>query len=152
MSEDRLKSLFDEQLLLNKQCNPNFKVWGKDGMSQDMLRRLLLDHAEAMICEVSEMMETVGFKWWAKKPEFTSEVIHNIKVELIDILHFLIAAMQIIGMNDNEMWELYLKKNRLNWERQRKGYRNGTYQKIDAAGREDNYYLQKVDQLSLFEK
>jgi len=140
--EDRLKKLFDEQLELNLHINPEFKKITESG-DVELKRKWLNNACQAMSCEVAECLESSGYKWWKKLPEWTPEVIHNLKVELVDILHFLVLGMQVLGMDDKEMWDLYMKKNQLNHQRQDKGYKDGSYNKVDETGKEDNYYLKE---------
>lgn len=138
--EDRLKKLFDEQMLLNIHVNPEFKKIVEEG-DIELKRKWLNNSLVAMTAEIMECMESSGYKWWKKLPEWDEENVHNLKMELIDILHFLVFGMSILGMDDNEMWDLYLKKNKLNHKRQDNGYKEGVYQKVDENGKEDNYYL-----------
>lgn len=142
LKDDRLKKLFDEQLKLNKICNDEFKkIIDSNFKDRELQRKWIINYALAMQCEIAELVEGAGYKWWKKMPEWNKENIHNLKIELIDILHFLIAGMQVLGMDGDEMWDLYLKKNRLNQVRQKNGYRDGSYKKVDDSGKEDNYYL-----------
>ena len=142
MNEDRLKKLFDEQLALNLHINPEFRKIVESG-DVELKRKWLNKACQAMFCEVAECIEGSGYKWWKKLPEWDEANVHNLKIELVDILHFLILGMQVLGMDDKEMWNLYMKKNQLNHQRQEKGYKEGTYKKVDEEGKEDNEHLKE---------
>lgn len=44
----------------------------------------------AYLVEVAELLDSIGYKWWTdQEPDF-----RNIKIELVDILHFLISEIQ----------------------------------------------------------
>jgi len=57
----------------------------------------------------------------------------NIRIELIDELHFWVSKCQLVGLNPHNLTELYVKKNKLNQVRQDKGY-GSTYSKLDNNG------------------
>lgn len=81
----------------------------------------------AMVSELAELLDEVNFKWW-KNPKPVSE--DNVKDELIDILHFFVSMCITSGMDAEEMYERYLKKNKENFDRQygrseKKGYEIG---------------------------
>jgi len=40
----------------------------------------------------------------------------------VDLFHFLISAAQVMGMSAEDVFEAYLKKNRVNFQRQETGY------------------------------
>lgn len=66
-----------------------------------------------------------------------------------------VALMDIVNMNFDDLYKLYISKNVLNWFRQDHGYKEGLYLK-NWAGREDNEHLQELmeglgDDLSVVE-
>jgi dimeric dUTPase (all-alpha-NTP-PPase superfamily) len=69
--------------------------------------------------EMSELIDSVPWKWWAKYQEFDEQ---NAKVEVVDLFHFLISLAQVLGMTPEDVHEAYLKKNKVNHERQDSGY------------------------------
>ncbi|MFI3166975.1 MAG: dUTPase [Bacillota bacterium] len=75
----------------------------------------------AMLSELSELLDEVNFKWWKNKKEINE---YNIKEELIDIMHFFFSACIKMGMSAEEIYDIYIRKNRENFARQ-----NGTSQK-----------------------
>ena len=139
--KDRLKLLFEEQLKLNLHINPDFESISKS--DPKIKRQWIQKICMALFSEVTELADTgKDYKWWGPQPEWSEELEHNLKIELIDLVFFTIMGMQVLGMDDNEMWDLYLKKKELNHKRQNEGYKEGTYVKVDADGKEDNFYLQ----------
>ena len=72
-------------------------------------------------------------KWWKKDEEDWD----NVKVELVDMLHFWVSMCTVADMDAKEVMELYAKKNKLNFKRQDEGYKEGTYDKY-KDGIEDN--------------
>ena len=49
----------------------------------------LVDWQSAVLAEAGELLESFGYKWWKKQ----QRDIENVKVELIDILHFLLSDL-----------------------------------------------------------
>jgi dimeric dUTPase (all-alpha-NTP-PPase superfamily) len=77
---------------------------------------------EFVLCcldELSEILNQQNWKHW-KKPEPVDEI--EMKYELIDLLHFLISMMLVWEMDANEVYSMYLAKNKENNLRQRRGY------------------------------
>lgn len=78
----------------------------------------------AMISELSELLDEVNFKWWKNKKEVNYD---NLKEELVDILHFFTGMCLRVGMSADELFDIYMKKNKENFDRQygksaKKGY------------------------------
>ena len=46
----------------------------------------------------------------------------NARVEVVDLFHFLISLAQVLGMSADDVYEAYLKKNEVNFQRQDSGY------------------------------
>jgi len=72
------QKILDKQLRLN---NLTFPTWKKDLTT--------VDWQCAIMVEAGELLESFGYKWWKK----TKKDIENVKVELIDILHFVISNL-----------------------------------------------------------
>lgn len=104
-----------------------------DNLPEEERLKWMLNYNLAQQQEQSELVDSLDWKWW-KKGENSWE---NIKIELIDELHFWMSKCQIAGLSAQDVLDLYAKKNALNWKRQDEGYKEGTYQK-EVNGREDN--------------
>jgi len=111
---DKLEEIFDMQDALNKRIGVN-----TDGMSDEEKAKWVLNYTRAMQQEMAELIDSVPWKWWAKYQEFDEQ---NAKVEVIDLFHFLISLAQVLGMTPEDVYEAYLKKNKVNHNRQDSGY------------------------------
>lgn len=69
----------------------------------------------AMISELSELLDEVNFKWWKNPKPLDKDAI---KEEIIDILHFFVGMCLRMDMTADEVYEIYLKKNKENFARQ----------------------------------
>lgn len=139
---NKLKEIFQKQLELNLKINPNYEKDIIQSKNPEIKMEWIQNVANAIFAEVSELSNTTEwYKWWKASPEWNEDIIHNIKIELTDILFFLITAFQIMEVDEEEVFKYYLAKWELNMKRQKEGYQDGTYEKIDDNGNEDNYYL-----------
>ena len=111
---DKFDEIFSMQDTLNKRIGVN-----TDGMSDEDKAKWVLNYTRAMQQEMSELIDSVPWKWWAKYQEFDEQ---NAKVEVVDLFHFLISLAQVLGMTPEGVYEAYLKKNKVNHERQDSGY------------------------------
>ena len=75
--------------------------------------------ATAIVHEAIELQNLTNWKWWKKSKEFDKALA---KEEIVDILHFVVQASIELGMTPTEILDEYRKKNRINIERQEKGY------------------------------
>ena len=111
---DKFDEIFSMQDMLNKRIGVN-----TDCMSDEDKAKWVLNYTRAMQQEMSELIDSVPWKWWAKYQEFDEQ---NAKVEVVDLFHFLISLAQVLGMTPEDVHEAYLKKNKVNHERQDSGY------------------------------
>ena len=79
----------------------------------------ILNYTRAMQQELAELVDSVPWKWWAKYQEFDEQ---NARVEVVDLFHFLISLAQTLGMTADDVHLAYIKKNKVNHERQDSGY------------------------------
>ncbi|MCG8325707.1 MAG: dUTPase [Thiotrichales bacterium] len=78
----------------------------------------LLKYAKAMKEELLELDEELLWKWWSR-----DEIdLQNIRVELVDILHFLVSAMICAGLTPEKVFDVYTQKHAVNIQRQDSGY------------------------------
>jgi dimeric dUTPase (all-alpha-NTP-PPase superfamily) len=73
----------------------------------------------AIIHEAVELQRLTDWKWWKKPAAFDTDAA---KEELIDIWHFLVQASIELGMDPSEIVQVYVKKNKVNRDRQTSGY------------------------------
>lgn len=125
-----LQEIFDEQIRLNEKINPELYTEISD---PEIKRQRFLQFELALRQESAEAIDSLNWKWWKKDDDDWG----NIKIELVDMLHFWVSMCTIAGLDADEVINLYLKKNQLNHKRQNEGYNEGTYDK-NAGGVEDN--------------
>lgn len=75
--------------------------------------------ALACLAELAEIIDAAQFKHWKKAKPINREAL---KMEWIDMLHFVIEGMLILGMDADEIAKMYSWKNSENHNRQDKGY------------------------------
>ncbi len=93
---------FDEFLAEQRGLNFDTEAW----MQKEVL---------AMVSELAELLDEVNFKWW-KNPKQLDE--NRVKEEVVDLLHFFVSMCHKIGMDSNELYQRYVDKNQVNFERQ----------------------------------
>ena len=78
----------------------------------------LSQYSRAMAEELNELDEALLWKWWSK-----DEVdMQNVRIELIDIFHFLVSAMICAGLSAEKVFDIYQQKHSVNVHRQDSGY------------------------------
>jgi dimeric dUTPase (all-alpha-NTP-PPase superfamily) len=73
----------------------------------------------AIIHEAVELQRLTDWKWWKKPTAFDAA---SAKEELIDIWHFVVQASIELGMDPTEIVQEYVRKNKVNRDRQISGY------------------------------
>ena len=111
---DQLRELFRLQRSLNERIGVR-----TEGMSEEEQSRWVLNYCRAMGQEIAELTDSVPWKWWAKYQKFDAQ---NARVEVVDLFHFLISLAQVLGMSADDVFQAYLKKNAVNFQRQDRGY------------------------------
>ena len=126
-----LETICERQIELNKKINPSlYKDIEND---PELKRKWFLNFELALKQESAEAIDSLNWKWWKKD----TDDWENVKVELIDMLHFWVSMCTIAGLDAKDVFELYAKKHKLNEKRQDEGYKEGTYDKY-KDGVEDN--------------
>ncbi|MCL1901223.1 MAG: dUTPase [Firmicutes bacterium] len=109
MEKDKLDVIFELQKKFDTDVirNRNLEsITPKDWILKETL---------AMVSELSELISEVNFKWWKNEKEINWQ---NVKEELVDILHFFVSMCLKVDMTSDELYELYIKKNKENFDRQ----------------------------------
>jgi len=84
----------------------------------DLPNQWLSNYSKAMREEINELDADLLWKWWSR-----DEIdLQNIRVELIDILHFLVSAMICAGLTPQKVFDVYQQKHSVNLSRQDSGY------------------------------
>ncbi len=125
--DDLLEEIFGMQQVLNlataqKNDVPELESLMMSPAKQftNLRGKWLRNYSLAMSQEISELIDSTNWKWWRTKVDLYDE--QNIKVELIDILHFWVSACQVMGMTATDVYRIYIQKNQINHERQDSGY------------------------------
>jgi dimeric dUTPase (all-alpha-NTP-PPase superfamily) len=115
---DKLDTIFTMQQKLNEDIRerrnlPNYS-------SEEWVQK----HAMAMVAELSEVLDEVNYKWWKKPKELNQAALQE---ELVDVFHFFLSMCLEAGMTAEDLYRVYLDKNKENFDRQmglsaKKGY------------------------------
>ncbi len=84
----------------------------------DIPNQWLVRYSRAMREEIRELDQSLLWKWWSKD----HLDLQNVRVELVDILHFLVSAMISAGMTPDSLHSIYSQKHAINMARQDSGY------------------------------
>jgi len=111
---DQLRELFRLQRALNERIGVR-----TEQMTEEDKTKWVLNYCRAMSQEIAELTDSVPWKWWAKYQKFDQQ---NARVEVVDLFHFLISLAQVLGMSADDVFNAYVKKNEVNFQRQETGY------------------------------
>jgi len=78
-----------------------------------------IDKCRAMLHEIIELEDELGWKWWKKRTKAETD---QIKEELIDVFHFWLSIALDLEMDEKSIMNEYEKKLKINHERQNHGY------------------------------
>lgn len=115
---DKLGNIVELQKMFIKKYIHNIP-W-KDQKEKEIWTGIMM---QAIVAECGEIMEmSQAWKHWKKYKPIKQEVINEIKIEFIDIFHFLINLFIIWDMDVEEIWKTFYNKNLKNIRRQKNGY------------------------------
>ena len=119
---DKLEQVFEKQAELNRYTFEKNNLAAFDSIPKDrqLQNEWLRNYALAMTQEVAELVDSTNWKWWRTKVDLFDE--QNLKVELVDILHFWVSACQVMGLSAEDVFRMYMQKNAINAKRQDRGY------------------------------
>ena len=112
--EDMLAGMFKMQDELNQRIGVNCSE-----MSEEDQQKWILNYCRAMTQELAELTDSVPWKWWAKYQTYDKQ---NARVEVVDLFHFLMSLALVLGMTAEDVFNVYMQKNKVNFERQDSGY------------------------------
>ena len=115
-----------KEVLESKDMDKLDKIFAmQKALNDDIADRRNLDRSEksewlqrqtlAMMSEMAELIDEVNFKWWKNPKPLDDE---KIKYEIVDILHFFVSMCLTADMDAEELFTLYLNKNKENFDRQ----------------------------------
>jgi len=111
---DKLEEIFTLQKQLNQRIGVDTDALDEAGRVQ-----WVLNYTRAMSQELAELVDSVPWKWWAKYQTFDTQ---NARVEVVDLLHFLVSLAQVLGLSADDVHHLYTAKHKVNVQRQDSGY------------------------------
>ncbi len=135
-SNDKLEEIFRLQHLLNDFIFQKKNLTDNDGNVLNMDKLIEMGRSEepkgpntetnewlsryltALDDESRELREELLWKWWSKD----TLDMQNIRVEIVDQLHFWVSMAMVAGMDANKVFDIYYQKNKVNIERQEKDY------------------------------
>jgi dimeric dUTPase (all-alpha-NTP-PPase superfamily) len=109
-----LAAMFYLQKLLNRRIGVD-----TDNMDDAQRQQWMLNYCRALTQEAAELTDCMPWKWWASYQKFDKQ---NARVEIVDLLHFVISLAQVMGITPEDLFEAYTKKHRVNLARQESGY------------------------------
>lgn len=71
--------------------------------------------ALALMVELGEVVDEAKYKWWKNPTEIDEAAL---KEEIVDVLHFFLGMCIDSGMTSDELFSIYLAKNKENYDRQ----------------------------------
>lgn len=106
---DKLDTIFSMQRALNEDIVRRRELQGIT--STEWIQKNVL----ATISELGELLDEVNFKWWKNERDIDRDALCE---ELVDILHFFVSMCLHAGMDAEELYRIYLDKNKENFDRQ----------------------------------
>lgn len=111
---DQLHEIFRLQEALNLRIGVDTRQ-----MTDEQRQQWVLNYCRAMSQEIAELTDSVPWKWWAKYQTFDKQ---NARVEVVDLMHFLISLALVLEMSPDDFFNAYTKKHQVNVQRQDTGY------------------------------
>lgn len=115
---DMLSQIVEKQKEFQEFLKVKLPVFTPDVYTEENIKNLTYQIL-AMFDEVSEALACIPWKPWKKNQRFD---VCSFREELMDILHFLVNCCLYVGMSSEDIFNEFMRKNKINWERQRNGY------------------------------
>jgi dimeric dUTPase (all-alpha-NTP-PPase superfamily) len=110
------------QFLLKKQSDLD-KIYGQQTTETwDQKVYWLMKKWMAMEDELNEFKNWLPWKWWTKKIVSPEKASLELKYELVDLFHFWLSSCNTLEMDAQEIIDIYMAKNKENYDRQERGY------------------------------
>jgi hypothetical protein len=144
---DKLDEIFTKQSALNDEIFARQNIRDRQGrvltmaaISEELqrgelgpnglLNLWLRNYLAALKAEATEMDEALLWKWWSKD----RLDLQNIRVEIVDLMHFLTSLALVAGLTADDFHRLYVRKHDVNRQRQEQGYSKATKDEADNKG------------------
>lgn len=117
-----LKTIMNTQKALQERLGYNFET-----MTDEQRAAFMRDHRGYLADEVAEALYEMPFyKNWKNYSDMTDEAKQDawqkVKMELVDSLHFFVNLLLATGFTADELYKMYMAKNKENHRRQDQGY------------------------------
>ncbi len=116
--DDKTEGLLEDMFRMQAELNRRIGI-DTTAVPEEKQPEWVLNYCRALSQETAELIDSVPWKWWAKYQTYDR---HNARVEVVDLFHFLISLAQVVGLSARDVHDLYMKKNKVNFERQDSGY------------------------------
>ena len=120
-----LEKMFELQAELNKRIGYDTKAL-KDDFDPKSSGKWLNDYLVAAGNELEELRDCTYWKHWCAEAKagrrFEVHDLQNARVEVIDLLFFWISMAQCVGLDAEDVFNLYQQKLKVNHDRQANGY------------------------------
>ncbi|UCD27288.1 MAG: dUTPase [Planctomycetota bacterium] len=120
-----LHELFEHQAELNRRVGFDPKELRKN-FDPQRAGEWLNNYLAAMSNEIEELRDCIFWKHWCNEAKqgkrFMLHDIQNARVEVIDMLFFWISLAQCVGLDADDVMDLYRQKLKVNHQRQVEGY------------------------------
>lgn len=140
--KDKLEKIFELQKELRTKIGK-----GKDileGLTQEEKGNWIRKELDYIRQEVAEAYDCIAYKHWSKEGrENLNKILklNNLRIELIDVLHFLLDAFYLVDMGPEEIIKFYEWKQQKNIKRQDNNYAVLTKTEKDNLSLEDRIDL-----------
>lgn len=142
---DMLEDIFAMQTILNDYVFQKKDIRDRNGKTLTMrtlveqgadtsalgpnteVNQWLGNYLTALDDESRELREELLWKWWSKD----HLDMQNIRVEIVDQLHFWVSLAMTAGMDAQKVYEIYLQKNKVNIDRQNADYSKASKNESD---------------------
>ena len=119
---DKLDMIMQKQAELQKRLGTNFAE-----MDLRECAEFMRNHRGYLADELAEAMyEMPYYKAWKNYTTLTEDEVaiawQKVRMELVDCLHFFVNLLLCAGMTADEVFEMYMAKNKENHRRQDEGY------------------------------
>jgi hypothetical protein len=129
-----LEDMFERQAALNRRIGYDTKSL-REHFDEQTAGRWLNDYIIAAGNELEELRDCTFWKHWCAEARqgkrFAIHDLQNARVEVIDLLFFWISMAQCVGLNAQDVYNLYLQKLSVNHKRQDGEYSMKTKDEAD---------------------
>ena len=108
--------------MLGMQRNLQVEAYGQDPNTLDLETKIqfIKDMKLALESELQELLDETDWKPWTHGERQIN--YDGAKKELVDVWHFFMNYMLVLGMSTDELYKMYMKKRQVNADRQKNGY------------------------------